>query len=303
MGRISNLNIKKIDIKTLKLLFVTFALIFLTFGCQTDHTQDVPIEVGKDQKVKIGQDSILVKVTEEINQSFNQALLIDVMNLGSKIIKGQCLIISAMSKQGEIFVLAMFSDNLLDAQRGFNNMMARYDKTHTLINPKKYSYYLGSNQSKKILYSVGVLRPDYRVKKIIVKTHSILDELTTEELMQYTVNTKKDTTVGFTTLPSGLKYKINKKGNGRSPTRADKVKVYYKAYTLDGYVFFESENAPEIYHLYSVIEGWQEALPLMSVGSKWTVIIPPDLGYGKEGTDTIPPNTTLVYDIELIGIE
>jgi len=107
------------------------------------------------------------------------------------------------------------------------------------------------------------------------------------------------------TLPSGLQYKIIRNSNGAKPTSDKNVKVHYKGTLIDGKVFDSSydRGEPVSFNIARVIKGWQEVLPLISVGSKWQVYVPSDLAYGELGRDgAIPPNSTLIYDIELIGI-
>ena len=116
-------------------------------------------------------------------------------------------------------------------------------------------------------------------------------------------NKKKD---GVVTLDSGLQYKVLKKGDGPKPKSDSKVKVNYEGTHIDGRVFDSSyeRGEPITLSLGQVIKGWQEALPLMNVGSKYQFYIPADLAYGDHGAGkSIEPNETLIFDIELLGIE
>ena len=111
---------------------------------------------------------------------------------------------------------------------------------------------------------------------------------------------------GVVTLPSGLQYKILKKGEGRKPTDADTVEVQYRGTLINGTEFDSSykKAKPETFKVDSVIRGWTEALKLMSVGSKWQLFIPPELGYRERGTGrNIPPNSTLIFEVELLAIK
>jgi len=109
---------------------------------------------------------------------------------------------------------------------------------------------------------------------------------------------------GVQTTVSGLQYKVITSGNGPSPTGEDTVKVNYRGRLIDGGVFDESPpNEPASLPLKRMIPGWAEALQLMKVGDKWELVIPPNLAYGEEGRDVIPPNSTLIFDVELLGIE
>ena len=111
---------------------------------------------------------------------------------------------------------------------------------------------------------------------------------------------------GVVSLPSGLQYKVITPGDGPSPLKTDKVKVHYKGTLIDGTVFDSSyaPGQPAPFNVSGVIKGWTEALLLMQVGSKWELIIPSILGYGTRGRGgKIPPNSTLLFEVELLGIE
>ncbi len=115
-------------------------------------------------------------------------------------------------------------------------------------------------------------------------------------------NKKKE---GVKTLPSGLQYKIIKEGKGKKPKAADTVKTHYKGTLIEGKEFDSSYKGgePVTFQVGGVIPGWTEALQLMPVGSKWQLFIPANLAYGESGQGPIPPNSTLIFEIELLGIE
>lgn len=104
--------------------------------------------------------------------------------------------------------------------------------------------------------------------------------------------------------PSGLRYVVKKAGDGKkSPVHGQKVTVHYTGSLLDGRVFDSSvrRGSPAQFAIGEVIEGWNEALATMSAGEQRTLIIPPELGYGTMGyPGVIPPNSYLVFDVELI---
>lgn len=115
-------------------------------------------------------------------------------------------------------------------------------------------------------------------------------------------NAKKDSVI---TLPSGLQYKVLVAGKGEVPTVSDKVQVNYEGRLIDGTVFDASArhgDKPAEFMPTQVIKGWTEALTMMPVGSKWQLYIPSELAYGKRGTGQIKPYSTLVFDVELVGI-
>jgi FKBP-type peptidyl-prolyl cis-trans isomerase len=109
------------------------------------------------------------------------------------------------------------------------------------------------------------------------------------------------------TTPSGLKYTVLKQGTGTvSPKATDTVKVHYHGTLLNGTVFDSSveRGEPISFPLNGVIPGWTEGLQLMKVGDKFKFTIPPDLAYGPNSpSPKIPPNSTLVFEVELLGIQ
>jgi len=111
---------------------------------------------------------------------------------------------------------------------------------------------------------------------------------------------------GVTTTTSGLQYEILKKGSGAKPTPESVVEAHYTGSFLDGQVFDSSveRGKPAEFPVTRVIPGWTEVLQLMPVGSKWKVWIPYTLAYGETGQEPkIPPYSTLVFEIELLGIK
>jgi len=110
---------------------------------------------------------------------------------------------------------------------------------------------------------------------------------------------------GVVTTASGLQYKIITQGTGEIPTAESKVKVHYKGTLLDGTEFDSSykRNEPATFGAGQVIKGWTEALTLMPVGSKWELYIPSDLAYGSRDAGPIKPFSTLIFEVELLGIE
>lgn len=110
---------------------------------------------------------------------------------------------------------------------------------------------------------------------------------------------------GYKVTASGLKYKVIKQGTGATPKTTDNVTVHYTGKLLDGTVFDSSvqSGGPITFPLNGVIQGWNEGLQLMKEGSAYTFIIPPHLAYGTQGiANVIPPNSTLIFDVELIKV-
>ncbi len=110
---------------------------------------------------------------------------------------------------------------------------------------------------------------------------------------------------GVTVTESGLQYEVLKMGKGKKPSATDKVKVHYHGTLIDGSVFDSSveRGEPIIFGLNQVIQGWTEGVQLMPVGSKFRFYIPQELGYGAQNAGSIPPYSTLIFEVELLGIE
>lgn len=114
-------------------------------------------------------------------------------------------------------------------------------------------------------------------------------------------NAKKE---GVKVTESGLQYKVITEGTGEIPKAEDTVKVHYTGTFVDGKEFDSSAGGePAMFGVGQVIRGWTEALQMMKVGSKWQLAIPSDLAYGPQGRGpTMPPNSVLLFDVELIEI-
>jgi FKBP-type peptidyl-prolyl cis-trans isomerase len=110
---------------------------------------------------------------------------------------------------------------------------------------------------------------------------------------------------GTVTLPDGLQYKIMTNGSGAMPVMNDAVTVNYRGTFIDGKEFDNSAKAghPVQFTIGNVIRGWTEALLQMKVGSKWQLFVPSELAYGERGRPSIPPNSVLIFEIELVSAE
>jgi len=110
---------------------------------------------------------------------------------------------------------------------------------------------------------------------------------------------------GVKVLPSGLQYKVITEGTGATPVATDRVRAHYRGTFIDGTEFDSSykRNEPTEFAVGGVIKGWTEALLLMKQGAKWQLFVPANLAYGERGMPPrIPPNSTLIFEVELVEI-
>ncbi|NNK90502.1 MAG: FKBP-type peptidyl-prolyl cis-trans isomerase [Saprospiraceae bacterium] len=153
--------------------------------------------------------------------------------------------------------------------------------------------------------AVSLDEANNRFKSLIEETKNIADLATKREGMVFLESNGKRPEV--TTTDSGLQYEVlNNTASGATPGPYDKVKVHYHGTLIDGTVFDSSveRQEPISFPLNGVIQGWQEGLQLMKVGDKFRFFIPYDLAYGERAAGpVIKPYSTLIFDVELLGIE
>jgi FKBP-type peptidyl-prolyl cis-trans isomerase FkpA/FKBP-type peptidyl-prolyl cis-trans isomerase FklB len=115
---------------------------------------------------------------------------------------------------------------------------------------------------------------------------------------------KNKTAAGVKTTASGLQYIVEKEGTGKTPGKDDVVKCHYTGTLTNGEKFDSSvdRGEPAEFPVSGVIPGWTEALQMMKVGSKYKLFVPPELAYGPSGRPGIPPNSVLVFEVELLDI-
>jgi FKBP-type peptidyl-prolyl cis-trans isomerase FklB len=144
-------------------------------------------------------------------------------------------------------------------------------------------------------------------QKSVAAMHQALKEQAEKNLVEgEKFLAENKTKEGVKTTASGLQYKIIEEGKGPSPKAGDTVTVNYRGTLIDGTQFDSSydRGQPATFPLTGVIPGWTEALQMMKKGSKWELYIPPDLAYGDRGAgNRIPPNSTLIFEVELISIQ
>ena len=145
-------------------------------------------------------------------------------------------------------------------------------------------------ESNKIIGEYFNKKQDAKNQRLAIDSKIFLEE-----------NKQKD---GVMTTESGLQYLILSEGRGNNPTLNDNVTVHYHGTLIDGTIFDSSvdRKQPATFPLNGVITGWQEALQMMSIGSKWKIFIPSELAYGESGAGAIGPNSALIFEIELLSI-
>lgn len=142
-------------------------------------------------------------------------------------------------------------------------------------------------------------------KKLMEKEHAKVEKESAErEKANSKLLEENSQKAGVVTTPSGLQYKVVSEGKGAKPKATDRVKVHYEGKLADGTVFDSSikRGEPVEFGVTQVIPGWTEALQLMPVGSKYQLTIPANLAYGADGAGPIPPNSVLIFDVELLDI-
>jgi FKBP-type peptidyl-prolyl cis-trans isomerase FklB len=158
---------------------------------------------------------------------------------------------------------------------------------------------LSAEEMKKLIVDLKKKSREAQMRKI--QEQVVKNAQESEKFLEE--NKKKE---GVKTTESGLQYKLLREGDGISPKPEDFVKVHYRGTFIDGKEFDSSyvKGGPQKIQVDGVIKGWTEALPMMKVGSKWQLFVPPDLAYGKGGLgQRIPPNKVLVFEMELLAVE
>jgi FKBP-type peptidyl-prolyl cis-trans isomerase FklB len=181
-------------------------------------------------------------------------------------------------KQGMQIELEVFTAGFRDALGGNEPRMTQEEISATL------------SDLQKRMFAAQQLQLRERAAKNLEEGRVFLAE-----------NAKRE---GVKTAPSGLQYKVLTEGSGKTPKDEDTVTVHYKGTFIDGTEFDSSfkRKKPETFQVNGVIKGWTEALQMMKEGSKWQLFVPSELAYGQRGQGRIPPNSTLIFEIELISV-
>lgn len=185
----------------------------------------------------------------------------------------------AMKLQGVDISLDAYTSGIRDALAGSNPQLNKEEMQKLVLEIQKRVATARQKELKQMS------------KANLSKSKAFLEE-----------NKKKE---GIKTLPSGLQYKILAEGSGKKPKMSDEVTVNYRGTLIDGTEFDSSykRGQPITLKTNGVIKGWTEALQLMKEGSKWQLFIPPELAYGDQGAGPIEPNSTLIFEVELISVK
>jgi FKBP-type peptidyl-prolyl cis-trans isomerase FkpA len=187
---------------------------------------------------------------------------------------------------------------------------------------EKASYAIGVDFGKRLkMQSMGKVEPAFIAQGIrdgLADTSIFTDEEIQDAIMAYTTQVKQNIETDNMSFlaenakreevkvtDSGLQYEVLEEADGQKPKASDEVTVHYTGTLIDGTKFDSSvdRGEPATFPLSGVIPGWTEGLQLMSVGSKYKFYIPSELGYGPRGAgNVIPPNATLIFEVELLSI-
>jgi FKBP-type peptidyl-prolyl cis-trans isomerase len=159
---------------------------------------------------------------------------------------------------------------------------------------------------KDSLAGVGTRFDEFEAWEILNDAFMTLNEVQSEGALQEGLEFLAENSMrpDVTVTPSGLQYEVSVEGDGPKPTESDFVRVHYEGSLIDGTIFDSSysRGTPIELPLFGVISGWAEGLQLMSVGSRYRLYIPQELGYGSMAQNAIPPYSTLIFDVELLDI-
>ena len=186
----------------------------------------------------------------------------------------------SLRAQGLDINLEVYDAGIRDAVGGMNPLLSQEEIQKTVVEIQKRVMAARQKEIKEM------------AEKNLLESRAFLEE-----------NKKKE---GVKALPSGLQYKVLAEGAGsKTPAATSQVTVNYRGALLNGVEFDSSykRGKPATFQVDKVIRGWGEALQLMKEGSKWQLFIPPELGYGDRGAGPIPPNSALIFEVELISVK
>ena len=219
-----------------------------------------------------------------------------------------------ISKEDVAYMAGLQIGQMVSKQwvEGFNQQIFGEDSTQTLSRENMLAGFVAGVVGKGGAMEMAQAQDYMRTKMDIIREKAIEKKYADNKAAGEKFLAENKTKEGVVTTESGLQYKIINKGTGAIPADTSKVKVNYKGTLIDGTEFDSSykrkdkdgKSQPATFRANQVIKGWTEALTMMPVGSKWELYIPYDLAYGSRETGgQIKPFSTLIFEVELVGIE
>ena len=189
--------------------------------------------------------------------------------------------------------------------KGINQELFAGDSTKTISKDNFLAGFIAGTLEKGGVMTMEAAQEYTRTAMETIKAKAMEEKYADNKAAGEKFLAENKTKEGVKTTPSGLQYKVITEGKGEIPADTCKVKVNYKGTLIDGTEFDSSykRNEPATFRANQVIKGWTEALTMMPVGSKWELYIPQELAYGSRESGQIKPFSTLIFEVELVGIE
>ena len=188
--------------------------------------------------------------------------------------------------------------------KGINQELFAGDSTKTISKDNFMAGFIAGTLEKGGVMTMEAAQEYTRTAMETIKAKAMEEKYADNKAAGEKFLAENKTKEGVKTTESGLQYKVITEGKGEIPADTCKVKVNYKGTLIDGTEFDSSykRNEPATFRANQVIKGWTEALTMMPVGSKWELYIPQELAYGSRESGQIKPFSTLIFDVELVGI-
>ena len=189
--------------------------------------------------------------------------------------------------------------------KGINQELFAGDSTKTISKDNFMAGFIAGTLEKGGVMTMEAAQEYTRTAMETIKAKAMEEKYADNKAAGEKFLAENKTKEGVKTTESGLQYKVITEGKGEIPADTCKVKVNYKGTLIDGTEFDSSykRNEPSTFRANQVIKGWTEALTMMPVGSKWELYIPQELAYGSRESGQIKPFSTLIFEVELLGIE
>ena len=189
--------------------------------------------------------------------------------------------------------------------KGINQELFAGDSTKTISKDNFMAGFIAGTLEKGGVMTMEAAQEYTRTAMETIKAKAMEEKYADNKAAGEKFLAENKTKEGVKTTESGLQYKVITEGKGEIPADTCKVKVNYKGTLIDGTEFDSSykRNEPVTFRANQVIKGWTEALTMMPVGSKWELYIPQELAYGSRESGQIKPFSTLIFEVELVGIE